>query len=130
MYNSKKFREELRGAICAALIQNNITGYPVYYHHAKQSENRFIVFSLNDLATIDGRHSISVDMSVVAPASDMNGAEAVSDVMIGYMDGMINLSNETGFYVYPSARNLIMDSSDPHTVRYHMAFDLYLYERN
>lgn len=129
MFNTKQFRADVRGLITEALNTANVSGFPVVYAIDKNNADRFVVFSTQDLPSMDERNQLELEINVVAPMSEQDTAEQATDVIIRKLDRHVHFTDDTGFYIYKSTRNRV-DGSDPHTVRFRCTFDVYLYERN
>ena len=125
MYNQKALRTELYTVITRAVSAFNV---PVSYAVNKDSPARYVVFDLQDLISYDERNGIELEVDIVGPASEIDVAEDISTAIIQALDHRVVIADAIGFYAFRSTRNRV-DGSDPHTVRFRITFDLYLYER-
>lgn len=128
MYNTESLRESLAGLMSEALTSAGINGYPINFGCDATGADRYMVFSLQDLPPMDERNQIELEINVVAPQSDNDEAEKVTDTIMGALDKSVNFSPGFFFYIYRNTRNRV-DGSDMHTVRIRCTFDIYLYER-
>lgn len=128
MYDSEKLSEKIRPLIADGLTAASIHGFPVVDSIEKTGAARYVVFSTEDLPSMDNRNQLELEINVIGPMSEAVSVRAATDAIIGALDRAVVMDETVGFYLYKSTRNRV-DGSDPHVCRYRCTFDLYLYER-